>query len=170
MLLYDDCHTRIGCLRFIFKEDGQLVRIMLTDDYWDALMANHKLKRSYELGKSVCRQFKEYIHGNRRQFDVPFTLEGTPFQKQVWETLREIPYGEIRTYSKVAISIGKPKAIRAVGHANAVNPLPILIPCHRVIGKNNKLTGYAGGVDMKRQLLEIEDTKKPGGATVKAFS
>jgi len=115
MLLYDECHTKIGCLRFIFKENGQLIRVMLTDDYWYALMANDKLKRSHELGKFVCRQFKEYLHRSRRQFDVPFTLEGTPFQKQVWEALRKIPYGGIRTYSEVAISIGKPKAIRAVG-------------------------------------------------------
>jgi len=165
MIFYDKCNTNIGCLRFVFKEEGLLERIVLTDSYWHALVTKHTMKRNHKLGKPVCQQFQEYIHGDRKQIDVPYKLTGTPFQKLAWEALRNIPYGKIRSYSEIATSIGKPKAIRAVGHANAVNPLPILIPCHRVIGKNNKMTGYAGGMDMKRRLLEIEDIKIAGGGT-----
>ncbi|GAA0593909.1 hypothetical protein GCM10009001_07640 [Virgibacillus siamensis] len=156
MWLYDECHTKIGCLRFIFREDGRLVRIVLTDDHWHAFAAKFKMKRSHELGRPIYEQFHEYLRGNRRQFNLPFEFRGTLFQKQTWEALRKIPYGEVRSYSEIASLIGKPNAIRAVGHANAVNPLPILFPCHRVISKNKKLTGYAGGIDMKKQLLEIE--------------
>src|SRR5699024_12486851 len=107
-------------------------------------------------GNPICQQFQEYIHGDRKQIDVPFELTGTPLQKQVWAALRSIPYGEIRSYSEIATIIGKPKANRAVDHANAINPMPILIPCHCVIGKNKKLTGYAVGTAKKRQLLLIE--------------
>lgn len=156
MILYKECITKIGILRLVFKEDGQLYRIILTDNHWNDFTANHTLKVSHELGKPVCRQFQEYLYGDRKQFDLLFSWEGTPFQKQVWEALRNIPYGEVCAYSDVAASIGRSKAIRAVGHANAVNPLPILIPCHRVIGKNKKMTGYAGGMNMKKQLLEVE--------------
>jgi len=156
MILYDECNTIIGCLRFVFKESGLLEQVVLNDDHWHALVTKHKTKRNREIGNPICQQFQEYIHGDRKQIDVPFELTGTPFQKQVWAALRSIPYGEIRSYSEIATFIGKPKANRAVGHANAINPLPILIPCHRVIGKNKKLTGYAGGTAKKRQLLLIE--------------
>ncbi|GEL77079.1 methylated-DNA--[protein]-cysteine S-methyltransferase [Tenuibacillus multivorans] len=156
MIIYDECQTKIGHLRYIFNEDGALERIVLTDDLWHALTAKQTMKRNHELGKPVCQQFKEYVHGDRSQFDLSYELLGTPFQKQTWQALRNIPYGGIRTYSEIANSIGRPKAIRAVGQANAGNPLPILFPCHRVIGSNKKLTGYAGGMDMKKQLLEIE--------------
>ncbi|MEI3610968.1 methylated-DNA--[protein]-cysteine S-methyltransferase [Pseudogracilibacillus sp. SO30301A] len=156
MIIYDTCHTKIGNLRFTFDKNDQLRRIVLTDDHWHTITAKHTTKRSHELGKSVCQQFRQYFVGNIRQFDIPFKLKGTPFQKQVWNALLQIPYGQIKTYTDVAAFIERPYAIRAVGRAIAVNPLPILIPCHRVIGRNKKLTGYAGGVEMKKQLLEIE--------------
>jgi O-6-methylguanine DNA methyltransferase len=102
------------------------------------------------------RQLEEYLAGRRRQFDVPLDFGGTPFQRLCWEALLRIPYGETRTYGEMAREIGRPAAVRAVGHANHDNPIGVIIPCHRVIGANGSLTGYAGGLDMKRELLELE--------------
>lgn len=104
----------------------------------------------------IERQLLEYFAGNRRQFDIAIQLNGTPFQQQVWQALRAIPYGQTTSYSAIAETIGNPKAVRAVGAANGRNPLPIIIPCHRVIGKNGQLTGFGGGLDSKAALLKIE--------------
>lgn len=101
-------------------------------------------------------QLSQYFQGQRRVFDLPLQLKGTPFQRAVWQALVEIPYGETRSYGEIATAIGRPKATRAVGMANHVNPLAIVVPCHRVIGKNGSLTGYAGGLDFKRYLLNLE--------------
>lgn len=155
-MIYDDCNTEIGHLRIILRENGAVERILLNDDLWSSFVRNKPIQKSTDLGKPVREQLQEYFNGNRQQFDLLFGLKGTPFQKQVWQALSEIPYGETRSYSEIARTIGNPKAIRAVGHANSVNPLPIIFPCHRVIGKNNSLTGYAGGIEMKKQLLQIE--------------
>ena len=97
-----------------------------------------------------------YFAGERRDFDLPLAPAGTDFQRAVWETLRAIPYGQTRTYGEIAAAVGRPRAVRAVGQANHVNPLPIFIPCHRVVGKGGALTGYAGGLDLKRALLALE--------------
>lgn len=97
-----------------------------------------------------------YLLGQHTQFHIPIHTKGTPFQQAVWQALVEIPYSETRTYSDIATSIGKPSAVRAVGTAIGANPVLIAIPCHRVIGKNGSLTGYRGGMEMKRQLLKLE--------------
>lgn len=102
------------------------------------------------------KQLDEYFEGTRITFDVPLNPLGTAFQKKVWSTLCDIPYGETRSYKDIAISVGNEKACRAVGMANNKNPIAIIIPCHRVIGSNGSLVGYAGGLDMKRRLLEHE--------------
>lgn len=101
-------------------------------------------------------QLREYFAGARRTFDLPLAPHGTAFQQRVWAALRAIPYGETRTYGELAAAIGNPNASRAVGMANHRNPLPIVIPCHRVIGANGTLTGYAGGLEIKRRLLALE--------------
>ncbi|MGM0851793.1 MAG: methylated-DNA--[protein]-cysteine S-methyltransferase [Bacillota bacterium] len=102
-------------------------------------------------------QITEFFKGERREFDLPLKIEGTAFQKEVWNTLQQIPFGETRSYQEVAQAIQRPKAVRAVGQANKANRFPIIIPCHRVIGKNNTLTGYAGKqVDKKETLLSLE--------------
>ena len=103
-----------------------------------------------------ARQFIQYLHGDRQQFKLPLVKLGTPFQQDVWKALETIPYGETRTYADIAASLGKPNAVRAVGAAIGANPLLIVIPCHRVIGKNGALTGYRGGLAMKTKLLELE--------------
>lgn len=104
----------------------------------------------------VAAQLREYFRGDRFQFSLPLVFQGTTFQKQVWQALRQIPYGETRTYKDIAEAIGSPKAIRAVGNANNKNPLSIVVPCHRVIGANGSLTGYGGGLDKKQYLLQFE--------------
>ena len=101
-----------------------------------------------------------YFAGERRSFDLPLDPAGTDFQRAVWEALRAIPYGQTRTYGEIAAAVGRPKAVRAVGQANHVNPLPIFIPCHRVVGKGGALTGYAGGLDLKGALLALESGKE----------
>jgi methylated-DNA-[protein]-cysteine S-methyltransferase len=102
------------------------------------------------------RQLDDYLAGRRRDFDLPLDPVGTEFQRLCWQALQRIPYGETRSYSEQASTIGRPAAIRAVGRANHDNPIGVIIPCHRVIGANGSLTGYAGGLDMKRALLELE--------------
>ena len=109
------------------------------------------------------RQLDEYFKGERKYFDLPLKMKGTPFQLADWEALKGIPYGETVTYGEIARRIGSPKAVRAVGMANHNNPVSIIVPCHRVIGKNGKLTGYGGGLDIKRQLLELEQKWKEHG-------
>lgn len=108
------------------------------------------------LTDAVCRQLDEYFAGTRTAFDFPLRLQGTPFQEKVWAALRDIPYGETRSYQQIAQAIGQPKACRAVGMANHRNPIYIVVPCHRVVGANGALTGYGGGLDMKKALLELE--------------
>lgn len=101
-------------------------------------------------------QIEAYFAGTRRTFDLALALAGTPFQRTVWQALREIPYGETCAYGALARRIGSPKGARAVGLANGSNPLPIVVPCHRVIGADGSLTGFGGGTEIKRQLLELE--------------
>lgn len=108
------------------------------------------------LTEAVCQQLDEYFAGTRTAFDFPLRLQGTPFQEKVWAALRDIPYGETRSYQQIAQAIGQPKACRAVGMANHRNPIYIVVPCHRVVGANGALTGYGGGLDMKKALLELE--------------
>ncbi|MEY8353528.1 methylated-DNA--[protein]-cysteine S-methyltransferase [Lachnospiraceae bacterium 54-53] len=101
-------------------------------------------------------QICQYLKGVRKTFDFPFELNGTAFQKRVWKELCQIPYGETRTYRQIAEAVGSPKASRAVGLANNKNPVTIAVPCHRVIGTDGRLVGYAGGLEMKKSLLDLE--------------
>lgn len=106
--------------------------------------------------KTAYSQLLEYFEGKRRIFDIPIHLNGTEFQKKVWNALTNIPYGQTVSYKDIAISIGNEKSCRAVGMSNNKNPIAIIIPCHRVIGKNGDLTGYAGGIEIKKYLLNLE--------------
>jgi methylated-DNA-[protein]-cysteine S-methyltransferase len=104
----------------------------------------------------AVRQLRAYFAGALRQFTIPLDPQGTEFQKRVWRQLETIPFGEVRSYAQVAQSIGAPRAVRAVGAANGANPLPIVVPCHRVIGSGGKLVGYGGGLPLKKLLLDLE--------------
>ncbi|MEM8561277.1 MAG: methylated-DNA--[protein]-cysteine S-methyltransferase [Pseudomonadota bacterium] len=111
---------------------------------------------------AAATQLQEYFKGERKTFDLPLAPEGTEFQMSVWCALRDIPWGRVCSYADIALAIDKPTATRAVGAANGRNPLPIVIPCHRVIGSDGSLTGFAGGLHMKRQLLELEGSLQDG--------
>ena len=104
----------------------------------------------------ACAQLNEYFAGSRKEFDLPLKLSGTEFQVSVLEALQHIPYGETTSYGEIAKRIGRPKAVRAVGAANGRNPIPIVVPCHRVIGSTGDLTGFGGGLDTKEALLRLE--------------
>ncbi|MEV4146959.1 methylated-DNA--[protein]-cysteine S-methyltransferase [Amycolatopsis sp. NPDC049691] len=106
-------------------------------------------------------QLKEYFAGQRREFDLPLAFRGTPFQRAVWAALLDIPYGETASYGELAQLLGKPAAARAVGLANGKNPISIIVPCHRVIGSTGSLTGYGGGLERKRYLLDFERRPSP---------
>jgi len=117
---------------------------------------SESISNSSNLLKDACRQLDEYFEGRRQKFDLALKPHGTDFQRSAWKSLLSIPYGETRSYLQQAEFIRNPKAIRAIGQANSRNPISIIIPCHRVIGKNGSLTGYAGGLDRKTRLLALE--------------
>ena len=106
--------------------------------------------------RQARQEILEYLHGSRKVFSVPYKMNGTPFQQKVWQTLLQIPYGKTWSYKELAESINNPGAFRAIGMANHCNPLPIIIPCHRVISNTGDIGGYNGGVDIKKKLLDIE--------------
>lgn len=109
-----------------------------------------------DISEQCAAQIREYLNGQRKVFDVPLNAQGTDFQKQVWRALLEVEYGEISTYLTISKRVGNPLASRAVGMANGKNPISIIVPCHRIIGSNGKLTGYAGGLARKTFLLDLE--------------
>jgi methylated-DNA-[protein]-cysteine S-methyltransferase len=113
------------------------------------------------LDVDAVAQLDAYFAGDLQVFDLPLAPEGTPFQQDVWNALQEIPYGETTTYAAIAQRIGRPDAVRAVGAANGRNPLPIVLPCHRVVGSDGSLTGYAGGLHIKQALLALERRHQP---------
>ncbi|MGL6114268.1 MAG: methylated-DNA--[protein]-cysteine S-methyltransferase [Cetobacterium sp.] len=137
-------------------------------EYEKEVVKDLYVKDKFFLEKGECSpitdlcysQLLEYLKGERKEFSIPLSLEGTEFQKKVWEALKEIPYGKTVSYKDIAIAIGNPKGARAVGMANNRNPIMIIVPCHRVIGKNGKLVGYGGGLPLKEKLLEIEKNNR----------
>ncbi len=138
----------MGPLTLLGTEDA-LTRVLFGDAFWDA-------GDSVPVLEQAARELEEYFAGERRDFTVPLAPEGTAFQRLVWAELRKIPYGTTATYGDIAARIGKSGAAMAVGQANSRNPIPILVPCHRVIGANGKLVGYTGGMHIKKTLLAVE--------------
>ena len=141
--------TILGSVTFV-EEDGTLLAISTHRTFSATVEETHLIKEAHH-------QFSEYLIGERKSFDLPFKFTGTDFQKRVWNALCEIPYGETRSYKQIAEAIGNPQAVRAVGMANNRNPLLIVVPCHRVIGSNGKLIGYASGLEKKQFLLQLEN-------------
>ena len=140
--------TKLGSVTIV-EEDGALLAITTHRTY-------EGIKQETPLINEAYRQLSEYLLGERKRFDLPLNPQGTVFQQQVWKSLCDIPYGETRSYKQIAEAIGNPKAVRAVGMANNRNPLLIVVPCHRVIGANGKLVGYAAGIEKKEFLLKLE--------------
>lgn len=116
-----------------------------------------------ELLRRAALQLREYLAGERRSFELPLSPAGTPFQRLVWNSLLEVPYGETRSYGEIARSVGNPRACRAVGMANNRNPIPVFIPCHRIVGSDGSLVGYGGGLEIKERLLRLEGIPAGGG-------
>jgi methylated-DNA-[protein]-cysteine S-methyltransferase len=147
----------VGLLTLVAR-DGKLSAIL-----WETERANRvRLGELHEANDSpvlqeTSRQLKEYFAGTRNHFELELDFTGTDFQKQVWQALLTIPFGETRSYSQIAQQIGNPNAVRAVGAANGRNPISIIAPCHRVIGASGTLTGFAGGLEAKQYLLTLED-------------
>ena len=153
---YQYLDTPIGRLRLVSRDD-HLVGIEL-EGHQEAAAGEEKSDPALA---ACAAQLEEYFAGKRRTFNLPLAPDGTVFQRAVWRTLETIPFGELRSYREVAEAIGKPTAVRAVGAANGSNPLPIVVPCHRVVGSDGSLTGFAGGVEIKRKLLVLEGARQP---------
>ncbi len=148
MIAYDYLKSPVGMLEISVTE-RQVCAVRFVSDVTKTITATRLLDE--------CKlQLQQYFDGTREQFNLPLQLSGTEFQVKVWRALLTIPYGQTVSYADIAIKIGASKAVRAVGGANNKNCLPIIIPCHRVIGKNSTLTGYAGGLAVKQRLLELE--------------
>jgi methylated-DNA-[protein]-cysteine S-methyltransferase len=139
----------------IFASEAGITHLVFAGDKEEIVWQDRKISNKHLA--NCKKQLGEYFAGRRTSFDIPIDLKGTPFQISVWRTLLLIPYGSTWSYGKVASQIGRPKASRAVGGANHSNPISIIVPCHRVIGENGKLTGYGGGIWRKKWLLEHEE-------------
>ena len=126
------------------------------DDWIRKKLHAEFVEQSDKVLEQTMKQVDEYLNGNRKKFDIPLLMVGTDFQKRVWQALMRVPYGATSTYGQIAEVIGSPKAVRAVGNATSVNPISIIVPCHRIIGGDGGLVGYGGGLSVKRRLLELE--------------
>ncbi|WP_421241586.1 methylated-DNA--[protein]-cysteine S-methyltransferase [Aeromonas enteropelogenes] len=158
MIRYDILPTHCGDLLIAINERG-LVHV----DFVAGLRALPDMSGWQQDGEALApylAEFKAYFAGRLQRFTLPLAVSGTAFQQTVWQALCDIPYGETRSYGDIARAIGKPNAMRAVGAANGRNPLSIIVPCHRVIGQNGSLTGYAGGLGIKKALLALEESGK----------
>lgn len=145
--------TPVGKL-CIGEENDSITRVT-----WSKVPEEY-IQEETELILNCKIQLEEYFAGKRKNFDLPLAPKGTDFQKRVWKALTDIPYGETRTYGEIAAAVGNPKAARAVGMANNKNPIGIIVPCHRVVGADGKLVGYAGGMEKKEWLLNLEQEKR----------
>ncbi|MBF0552850.1 MAG: methylated-DNA--[protein]-cysteine S-methyltransferase [Deltaproteobacteria bacterium] len=164
-IYYSTLDTPIGRI-FIGSTDQGVCEISLDASGWaefiDRLAKSPEAPTIHPAGSrhdDIRRQLTEYFSGQRRVFEIALDVTGTDFQRRVWQALTTIPYGETWSYRQVAAVCGQPQACRAVGQANRVNPVPIIVPCHRVIGANGTLTGYAGGLEIKKALLVLEGVK-----------
>lgn len=149
-----------GLTHLQVEDLAQLNPVVVVESSVNLLPATNEayLQAQHHINDTVA-QLTEYFAGIRQSFSVSLAPKGTEFQHQVWQALRELPFGQHCSYSDIANTIGRPKAVRAVGAANGANPIAIIVPCHRVIGKGGKLTGYAYGLDMKQWLLNLETTQ-----------
>ena len=148
--------TPVGQLKLVANETA-LVAVLWQNENPKRVRLEELLEQhDHPILCEAQQQLAEYFAGTRQQFDLPLDFDGTYFQKQVWQALLQIPYGETRSYKQIAEQLGNPKAVRAVGAASGKNPISIIAPCHRVIGASGKLVGFAGGLDNKQILLKLE--------------
>ncbi|VEB41545.1 Methylated-DNA--protein-cysteine methyltransferase, constitutive [Chromobacterium violaceum] len=154
--------TRFGPVAAWLDARGALLRLLFNPT--PEQLAAHACPRDDAALAEVARQLAEYQAGDRQTFDLPLAPQGTPFQQKVWAALRDIPYGRTVSYGELALALDCPDGARAVGRANATNPIALIVPCHRVLGADGSLTGYAGGLPLKAALLcfELERSAPPG--------
>jgi methylated-DNA-[protein]-cysteine S-methyltransferase len=157
--VYTTLDSPIGEL--LLLGDGHALRGLYMQHGRRPIAISAAWRRSAEPFAGVTAQLREYFAGERTSFEVPLALEGSPFERRVWRGLQEIPYGQTISYGELARRIDQPSAARAVGLANGRNPIAVIVPCHRVIGADGSLTGYGGGVERKRLLLELESGQTP---------
>ena len=147
---------------FAIDATGAVLRLQFLDGHYPQTLEDELARDGYEIARDPARtasvrdQIAEYSDGTRQDFDLPLVFAGSPWQNEVWRALTTIPFGETRSYGEIATRLGKPGAARAVGRANATNPIPLLVPCHRVVGTNGALTGFGGGLHLKTRLLGHE--------------
>jgi methylated-DNA-[protein]-cysteine S-methyltransferase len=164
-LYYAPVETDWGSFMIAVTDKGVCNLHFLQDDldnFFNWLRKKYGHTGEYNPSKVIqpAHQLKEYLAGQRKTFDVPLDLQGTPFQIKVWQALKQIPYGQTTTYAEIAQTVGVPKGPRAVGMANHNNPVLLMVPCHRVIGKNGSLVGFGCGLELKERLLELEKTNR----------
>ena len=150
----------VGKLKLVASEKGLVAVLWQNDSLERVPLTELTEDPKQKVLVETERQLNEYFAGKRREFSLPLDMRGTRFQKNVWDALLAIPFGETRSYGELAKKLGNPTASRAVGAANGRNPISIVVPCHRVIGASGKLTGFAGGLDVKARLLELESTER----------
>jgi methylated-DNA-[protein]-cysteine S-methyltransferase len=155
-LAYKTIPSPVGELKLVASDRGLVAILWENDDPKRVKLAQLTSDATHPILVKAERQLNDYFAGTRTQFDIPLDFQGTEFQKRVWGELLKIPYGETRSYGDLAKKVGNPKASRAVGAANGKNPLSIVTPCHRAIGANGSLTGFAGGLTAKKFLLDLE--------------
>lgn len=146
----------VGRLKLVASDQGLVAILWENDSPRRVRLSVPRESDAHPVLLQTEQQLKEYFHGRRRSFELPLDMQGTAFQRLVWEALLSIPYGETRSYGQLANQLGKPRAVRAVGAANGRNPVSIVVPCHRVVGSTGKLTGFAGGLEAKAYLLAHE--------------
>ena len=161
-LSYKYLASPVGKLKLIASETGLIAILWENDDPRRVSLAAMVQDDEQPILVETARQLQEYFEGRRDTFALPLDMRGTAFQKDVWHALQAIPFGQTQSYGQIAKQLGRPAASRAVGAANGRNPLSIVVPCHRVIGAGGKLTGYGGGLDRKRLLLDLEARHRPG--------
>jgi len=155
-LFYKFVPTPVGELKLVASEKGLVAVLWENDNPRRVPLTDLVQDDRQPVLLEAERQLEEYFAGRRQRFELPLDMRGTPFQKNVWNALLAIPFGEVRSYGELAHKLGKPNASRAVGAANGRNPISIVVPCHRVIGASGKLTGFAGGLETKARLLNHE--------------
>jgi len=152
----------VGKLKLVASDKGLVAVLWESDDPKRVPLNDPLEEKSHPILVRAARQLEEYFAGKRSSFNLPLDMRGTPFQKNVWEALLAIPFGETRTYGELARRLGTPRAARAVGAASGRNPISIIVPCHRLIGSAGELTGFAGGLDAKARLLDLEHGNAAG--------
>lgn len=162
---YKTMKTPVGELTLVASEHGLAAILWENDDPKRVPLGETRRDDRHPVLVETERQLNDYFAGRRTRFEIQLAAEGTAFQKDVWAALSSIPFGQTRSYAQIAQQIGRPKAVRAVGAANGRNPISIVVPCHRVIGSNGKLTGFAGGLEAKSVLLKLEVANDELGLT-----